>query len=321
MDVLIRINRAVLIAPILFILIASLGSGDSRALSQDLPINENSNVGFLWIEIYENQEIFVELPNAFEVGSVHFASYGTPNGTAGTYSIGECHSDASLSIVEQTIVGQTSFYIGANNSLFGDPCPGIYKRLYVAAFLKFKNAPQTTTTIESTTVPSTTVPSTTIPETTTTTTLAETTTIPTTTVPQTTTTTQYILPSTTFPEFFTKPEAPSNVMTIEQVITSPAFINSLTVEQAGEFFNSLDLASIPQEQIAEMVTVIQEAPTHVRQEFEKTIKEITEAIGSYVPIDQKVSLATRQILIAVSAVIAVAGTISIDTQINRGRSR
>lgn len=65
--------------------------------------------------------------------SVTFASYGTPNGSCGSFTIGGCHAANSKTIVENLLLGNNSANIGANNGVFGDPCGGTFKRLYIEA--------------------------------------------------------------------------------------------------------------------------------------------------------------------------------------------
>jgi hypothetical protein len=64
------------------------------------------------------------------VGSA-FASYGTPGGACGTYSYGSCNSGSTLARVSALCLGRSSCTLSANNTEFGDPCAGTYKRLYV----------------------------------------------------------------------------------------------------------------------------------------------------------------------------------------------
>ncbi len=62
---------------------------------------------------------------------VAFASYGTPSGTDGQYSQGSCHATNSILKVSQQLIGKSTATIGAGNGLFGDPCGGTYKKLYI----------------------------------------------------------------------------------------------------------------------------------------------------------------------------------------------
>lgn len=43
----------------------------------------------------------LQCPNRTRISSVKFASFGTPRGTCGSYSKGECHDPNSISIVEK----------------------------------------------------------------------------------------------------------------------------------------------------------------------------------------------------------------------------
>mgnify|MGYP001599973352 FL=1 len=65
--------------------------------------------------------------------SVTFASYGTPNGSCGAFTIGSCHAANSVSVVQGLIIGNNSASIPATNATFGDPCVGTGKRLYIEA--------------------------------------------------------------------------------------------------------------------------------------------------------------------------------------------
>lgn len=59
--------------------------------------------------------------------TVNFASYGTANSCVQ----GGCHASNSASIITSACIGQSTCTIGANNSVFGDPCGGTYKSLQV----------------------------------------------------------------------------------------------------------------------------------------------------------------------------------------------
>ncbi|HSP83810.1 MAG TPA: HYR domain-containing protein, partial [Gillisia sp.] len=82
-------------------------------------------------EVVENQNLTITLPTGRVVSSVEFASYGTPTGSNGNYTLGSCHAANSQSIVEGYAIGKNSFTIPATNGVFGDPCNGTFKRLYV----------------------------------------------------------------------------------------------------------------------------------------------------------------------------------------------
>jgi hypothetical protein len=64
------------------------------------------------------------------VTGVTFASYGTPEGGCGGYTRGACHAARSSEVVASQCLGRGTCRIATGNFLFGDPCPGIHKRLY-----------------------------------------------------------------------------------------------------------------------------------------------------------------------------------------------
>ena len=108
--------------PILFLLFISI---PYIVLSNSFgTINEVAN---------ENGTLLLTAPKGTVIDGILFASYGSPNGTASYYSIGRCHAANSTATVAAIAIGQNSVSIVANNSLFGDPCPGVIKKLYVTA--------------------------------------------------------------------------------------------------------------------------------------------------------------------------------------------
>ncbi|KAJ6309689.1 hypothetical protein OIU76_014595 [Salix suchowensis] len=67
------------------------------------------------------------------ISSIKFASFGTPRGTCGSFSHGQCRSPRTLSIVQKACIGSKSCSIGASTSTLGDPCRGVAKSLAVEA--------------------------------------------------------------------------------------------------------------------------------------------------------------------------------------------
>jgi hypothetical protein len=82
-------------------------------------------------EVNENGTLTLSTANGRGFLSTIFASYGTPNGSLGNYTIGGCHATNSASIVSTLSFGRSTFSVQANNSVFGDPCGGTFKRLYI----------------------------------------------------------------------------------------------------------------------------------------------------------------------------------------------
>jgi hypothetical protein len=81
----------------------------------------------------ENQPLTLSCPAGRKILSIAFASYGTPGGMCGAYTLGTCHATNSASIVGAACVGQNSCTVNATNGVFGDPCVGTFKRLWVQA--------------------------------------------------------------------------------------------------------------------------------------------------------------------------------------------
>lgn len=90
-------------------------------------------IGTVCGTVGENGSFTLTAPAGHVFDKVLFASYGTPDGTCGNFSIGSCHSATSQSVVEGLLLGNSSVTLTASNGVFGDPCPGTPKRLYVQA--------------------------------------------------------------------------------------------------------------------------------------------------------------------------------------------
>lgn len=93
------------------------------------------------------------------ISSIKFASFGTPKGTCGSFSNGQCNSSRSLSVVQkvlilfffpsdisfpqfylylecetwQACIGSRSCNVEVSTRVFGEPCRGIVKSLAVEA--------------------------------------------------------------------------------------------------------------------------------------------------------------------------------------------
>lgn len=106
----------------------------------------------LWAIANEGGSISLDAPNGREFNNVIFLSYGTPTGSDGYFTVdNNCHASLTAAEIDLLIIGENSFSIDASNSVFGDPCPGTYKVLKIAA-THVEAAPQTTTTSPTTTV-------------------------------------------------------------------------------------------------------------------------------------------------------------------------
>ena len=85
----------------------------------------------------------LKCPSGQVVKSIVFASYGTPTGSCGAFKTSSCNASTSKSVVEAACLGKASCAVGAANSVFGDPCAGIGKKLRIQAVC---GAPETTST-------------------------------------------------------------------------------------------------------------------------------------------------------------------------------
>lgn len=126
------------------------GNGDATITPADVDGGSTDNCGIAslqftdqitaFAEVGEGQTLTITLPVGRVVTSVDFASYGTPNGSNGAYTIGSCHASNSQTIVEGYALGNNSFSIPATNAVFGDPCGGTVKRLYVTVSSSLESA-------------------------------------------------------------------------------------------------------------------------------------------------------------------------------------
>lgn len=79
----------------------------------------------------EMQSFVINAPAGNKIVAVVFASYGTPTGSNGAYVLGACHASNSVTKVNERVLGLSSVTLTQDVSIFGDPCVGVYKRLYV----------------------------------------------------------------------------------------------------------------------------------------------------------------------------------------------
>lgn len=91
--------------------------------------------------VNEGQTLTLSAPGGTAFTSVAFASYGTPNTGSTPYSLGGCHASNSSTIVGTAFIGLNSASIGANNSVFGDPCNGTGKKLAVTLNYESTSSP------------------------------------------------------------------------------------------------------------------------------------------------------------------------------------
>ena len=91
------------------------------------------NTGIICGTAAEGSNITLTAPAGTVITAINFASYGTPNGSCGNFSLGTCHAANSVSVVSGLAIGRNTVTIAATNITFGDPCVNIVKRLYIQA--------------------------------------------------------------------------------------------------------------------------------------------------------------------------------------------
>ena len=67
------------------------------------------------------------------IDKIIFASYGTPGGSCGNFTIGDCNAANSTTIVEKACIGRNTCTVSADTPTFGDPCYDVVKHLVVEA--------------------------------------------------------------------------------------------------------------------------------------------------------------------------------------------
>jgi hypothetical protein len=83
------------------------------------------------VQATEGSAISLSCPSGQVIGSINFASYGTPNGSCPSFSTSSCHASTSKSKVESSCLNKQSCTVSATNGVFGDPCQGTKKKLAV----------------------------------------------------------------------------------------------------------------------------------------------------------------------------------------------
>jgi len=82
----------------------------------------------------EGSTLLLNCPDNKKIGSIKFASYGTPDGSLLDFNYGSCHAASSMSIAADLCLEKESCEIEALSSIFTDPCEGTFKSLSVEAF-------------------------------------------------------------------------------------------------------------------------------------------------------------------------------------------
>ena len=185
----------------------------------------------------------------------------------------------------------------------------------------------TTTSTPPTTTPTTTAPTTTVPVTTTVVSTPPQTTAPQTTAPPTTVLTTSLPPSTepVVTSVVTPESAPATTVTAvatsavpvipetptsEQLVSyiteiTPDQLSDLTDDEISELIEEVATADLSDEEAEDIAVALSDAPKEVKQEFQESVNIFSGQFDSYVPIDSKVPVGTRRVIIVATAAIFV----------------
>jgi alpha-galactosidase len=111
---------------------ANTSSGGPNLDKMDLMFEGATGLGGQCAVVNENSTANLSCPSGQIIQSVTFASYGTPTGSCPSFSTSSCHASTSKSKVEALCLNKAACSVGAKNGVFGDPCPGTYKKLAVS---------------------------------------------------------------------------------------------------------------------------------------------------------------------------------------------
>ncbi len=93
----------------------------------------NITHGVICATAAENTNAVLTAPTGTVFINVGFSSYGTPDGACPAFTIGGCNALTSQTVAEGYLLGNNTASIPATNPVFGDPCVGTFKRLYILA--------------------------------------------------------------------------------------------------------------------------------------------------------------------------------------------
>jgi hypothetical protein len=92
------------------------------------------------------------------------------------------------------------------------------------------------------------------------------------------------------------------------IATSAEAVATLTPEQASVVFASVDERSLTNEQATQLVAAVQHAPAKIRKAFEKKVAVFGGKFENYIPLNSRVPVRTRRIIIIGTVVIAAITT-------------
>ncbi|GAV60272.1 Glyco_hydro_35 domain-containing protein/Gal_Lectin domain-containing protein [Cephalotus follicularis] len=104
-------------------------------VGEDDPLIEHQSLGEDGIENNKKKaSVHLNCPKNTRITTVRFASFGTPTGTCGSYSMGDCHDPNSISVVEKVCLNKEKCAIQLTEENFSKAlCPNATKKLAVEA--------------------------------------------------------------------------------------------------------------------------------------------------------------------------------------------
>jgi hypothetical protein len=89
-----------------------------------------------------------------------------------------------------------------------------------------------------------------------------------------------------------------------EIASSPEVLAAITETQAEELFEQIVVEELSDTQLEAFTEAIQEAPTKIKEAFEKTIDIFSSQFENYVPTGSNIPVGERRTLVAVGALIA-----------------
>jgi hypothetical protein len=90
-------------------------------------------------------------------------------------------------------------------------------------------------------------------------------------------------------------------------------LQNLTSDEATQVFESLEVAELTEEQAEQLIEAVQDAPDSVRESFEDEVNVFGGKFDEYVPLGSNISVGQRKVVVAASAVLFVAPTVSVSS--------
>ncbi len=98
-----------------------------------------------------------------------------------------------------------------------------------------------------------------------------------------------------------------------EIASSPEVLAAITETQAEELFEQIVVDELSEEQLEAFTEVIQEAPTEIKQAFEKTIDIFGSKFDDYVPTGSNVPVRTRRTLVVIGSLLTMLPSVHIKT--------